>query len=307
MHHSARVLCDWGGTRLRAWLELDGAIAQRREGPGIGMLRGQSPADVLLSTIAPWREEHAIGGILACGMAGSRGALVEVPYASAPVGAAAWARARREVRVGDLAAIVAAGVVAPNPRGAADVMRGEETQLFGAMTLNPQIAAGRRQLLLPGTHSKWVRADAGAITGLQTYVTGELFALLCESSSLLRVSAPAGDAGEGFEAGLERAGECDLAAGLFETRTAQLTAARSGEWARAFLSGLLLGGEVRSMLACGSLAPRDVVTIIGEPALSALYGRALAPHGIRADVLDGEACALAGLRLLAVTVEGAGA
>jgi 2-dehydro-3-deoxygalactonokinase len=303
---AARVLCDWGGTRLRACLEVGGTIVQRREGPGIGMLRGQSPADVLLSAIAPWRREHRLGGVFLCGMAGSRGGLAEVPYADAPVAAAEWARAHRKLRLEDLAVSVAAGVRARNFRCTADVMRGEETQLFGAMAADPRIVAGRHLLLLPGTHSKWVEVDAGAIIRLQTYVTGELFALLCESSSLLRVSTATDEAGDGFEAGLERASECDLAAGLFETRSAQLTAGRSGAWAKTFLSGLLLGGEVRSMLASGALVPERPVTIIGESTLAALYRRALSRHGKEAAILDGEACALTGLRLLAAAVAGTG-
>jgi 2-dehydro-3-deoxygalactonokinase len=62
-------------------------------------------------------------------------------------------------------------------------MRGEETQLFGALhLLGPDAADGC--YVLPGTHSKWVRLHAGRITELRTYMTGELFALLRQHGTL---------------------------------------------------------------------------------------------------------------------------
>ena len=300
---TARVLCDWGGTRLRASLEVAGRIAQRWEGAGIGALRGRSCAQVLLAAIAPWRKDYRISDVFLCGMVGSRDGLTEVPYASAPVTAAAWARTHRKLRLDDLALTVAAGVRACNFRRVADVMRGEEAQVFGALALDPQLAAGRRLFLLPGTHSKWVEVEAGEILRLQTYLTGELFALLCDSSSLLRAATRTEEAGDGFEAGLERAGQCDVPAGLFEARSAQLVAGRTGGWAKAFLSGLLVGAEARSMLTSGALMPDQPVTLIGDSALAARYRHALAAHGIATEALDGENCAIAGLRVLAGMAE----
>ena len=300
---TARVLCDWGGTRLRASLEVAGEIAQRCEGPGIGALGGLPCADVLLSVIGPWRKDHRIAGVFLSGMAGSRDGLIDVPYVGAPVTAAGWARAHRKLHLGDLVLSVAAGVRASNFRRVSDVMRGEEAQVFGALALDPQLAAGRRLFLLPGTHSKWVEVEEGRIIRLQTYLTGELFALLCESSSLLRAATRTEEAGDGFEAGLERAGQCDVPAALFETRSAQLVAGKTGGWAKAFLSGLLIGGEARSMLTSGAFVPEPPVTIIGESALAARYQRALAIHGVAPEVLNGDSCALEGLRILAGAAE----
>ncbi|HET9106998.1 MAG TPA: 2-dehydro-3-deoxygalactonokinase [Steroidobacteraceae bacterium] len=300
---TARVLCDWGGTRLRASLEVAGEIVQRCEGPGIGALRGRPCAQVLLSAIAPWRRDYRITGAFLSGMAGSRDGLTDVPYVGAPVTAAIWARAHRKICLDDLTLTIAAGVRACNFRRVADVMRGEEAQVFGALALNPRLAAGRRLFLLPGTHSKWVEVEAGEIIRLQTYLTGELFSLLCESSSLLRAATRTEAADDGFEAGLERAGQCDVPAALFEARSAQLVAGKTGGWAKAFISGLLVGGEARSILTSGAFVPDPPVTVIGESALAARYLRALAAHGVSAEVLDGESCALQGLRVLAATAE----
>jgi 2-dehydro-3-deoxygalactonokinase len=299
---ATRVLCDWGSTRMRAFLEEQGSIVERLEGPGIGLLGFLSAEEALLSTICPWQRRYRLGGIFLCGMVGARDGLREVPYVCAPIATQAWARSHRTLHLEDLALTVAAGVKARNFHGVLDVIRGEETQIFGAIALHTVLGEGSRLFVLPGTHSKWVQTQVGEIVRAQTYLTGELFALLCNASSLLRAAVPGDEVGDGFEAGLERAAQCDLAANLFETRSAQLTAGRSASWAKAFLSGVLLGSEVRSIRASGALAPRGAVTVIGDTALGELYRRALSAGGIEADFLDGECCAIAGLRVLAMSV-----
>lgn len=295
---AARVLCDWGSSRLRAFLEIGGVVADRRDGPGISVPGGEPPARILGSVLQPWRAERRFDRVYLCGMAGSRNGLVEVPYVRAPAALAVWRRGARRLRVGDLEASVAAGVETENFCGAPDVMRGEETQIFGALALDQRLAAGRRLIALPGTHSKWAQVRDGLIVGFQTYLTGELFDVLCRHSSLLRVGGDLAAGEEGFEAGLRAGARGDLAARLFETRTAQLIDGRTAGWARAFLSGLLIGAEVAGMLSMLEPAA-DSVTLIGEPALVALYLRALADRGISAHALDGDRCVLAGLRELA--------
>ncbi len=297
MNRPARVLCDWGGSRLRACLEREGSIVDRRVGPGIHRLGADSPAQALASVLAPWRSEQGLA-VLLCGMAGSRDGLAEVPYVHAPATVEVWRRGGLQVRIGDLEATIAPGVEAENFAGAQDVMRGEETQIFGALALDARLAAANPLLVLPGTHCKWVRVEEGAIVRVQTYLTGELFDLLRRHSSLLRLGADSGTDEEGFEAGLRAGARGDLAASLFETRTAQLLAGRAAGWAQGFLSGLLIGAELASMLGQRALAS-EPLTLIGDPQLTARYRRALASYGIDAQALDGERCVLAGLRVLA--------
>ena len=291
---ATRVLCDWGSTRLRAFLQTDGAITERRDGPGIGALGTETPAAVLARLLEAWRERVAIEHIVICGMAGSRNGLVEVPYVRAPATLAQWRAGASVMRSGTDLLTVLPGIQAQNFRDVADAMRGEETQIFGALAFEPELAAGRRMLVLPGTHSKWVEVRDGRIARLQTYCTGELFELLSNHSSLLRVGAAGAADEEGFTVGLRNAGRFDLAANLFETRTAQLIEGRSAGWARSLLSGLLIGAEVHSMLAQRA-ASGAALTLIGEPALTARYARALASFGVEARQLDGDRCVLAGL------------
>ncbi len=291
---SGRIVCDWGGSRLRAFLETGGVIRERCSGPGIGQLEKESPAEALARVLAPWRAHWRIGRIVLCGMAGSRNGLVEVPYVRAPASLAQWRAGAGLVRCGADTLIVLAGIEAQNFRDVADVMRGEETQIFGAFALEPSLAAGRQMMVLPGTHSKWVEVRDGRIARLQTYFTGELFELLSTRSSLLRAGGTGEADEEAFEVGLRNAARFDLAANLFETRSAQLIEGRSAGWARSLLSGLLIGAEVHSMLARreGRLGP---LTLIGDPALTGRYLRALCSYGAEARQLDGERCVLAGL------------
>lgn len=289
------MLCDWGTSRLRAYLQVDDGVVARCEGPGIGALI--SPAvETLRETLQPWRNALGLDQIVACGMVGSRNGILEVPYVQAPAGLSEWAAGALTYQAKDGPLLIAPGICAPNFAGIPDVMRGEETQIFGAIACHNALARGRHMLLLPGTHSKWVHVADGRIEMAQTYVTGELFALLKEQSSLLRAGDSGEPPGDGFTAGLARASQSGLSASLFETRAAQLTQARPRAWAREFLSGLLIGDEIS--VALRTCEPTSVV-LIGENALTMRYREALSGHGIVTTCLDGDQCVVAGLRLLA--------
>ena len=289
------MLCDWGSSRLRAYLQVGDEVVARCEGPGIGALTAAATA-VLRETLRPWREGAGYDQIVACGMVGSRNGIVEVPYVQAPTGLAEWASHALARGAEDVPLLIAAGIRGVNAAGVPDVMRGEETQVFGAVARDAALASGQHTLLLPGTHSKWVQIIEGEIATVQTYVTGELFAVLRDHSSLLRAGDSGEPPGDGFAAGLARSRLSGLADSLFETRAAQLTLARPRAWASEFLSGLLIGDEVASALRA---RPVTSVVLVGEGTLTARYREALVAHGAAAVCLDGDRCVVAGLRLLA--------
>ncbi len=299
----ARVLCDWGSSTLRAFLEHGGRVVERRNGPGIGQLGTRSANEVLEDILAPWRAQRHLERIVLCGMVGSRNGLLEVPYVRAPATATQWRAGAAVVSRAEDTLSILPGIQAQNFRDVADVMRGEETQIFGALVLEPSLAAARQLLVLPGTHSKWVEVRDGRIARLQTYCTGELYELLSNRSSLLRLGGAPEPDEDAFDIGLRNAARFDLSANLFETRTAQLIEGRSAGWARALLSGLLIGAEVHSMLALHAAA-RGPLTLIGEPALTARYRRALESWRIATQQLDGDECVLAGLRAAAAGMQG---
>lgn len=284
-----RVIGDWGSTRLRLFLLEHGEVVARLDGPGVTQL--VEPAErVLARMLSVWLARGPIGSITLCGMAGSPAGLAIAPYVPAPVDLDSWLRGRARLRVMGLAVEIMPGLSCRTTQGVPDVMRGEETQVFGALALKPALRDGQRLFALPGTHGKWVSTSGGAIIGFRTAPTGEVFAAITAHTSLTGPDAPGeGSFDDGFLRGLVRSAE-PLAGALFEARAARLIDGRSKDWARGYLSGLLIGAEVAQFGG----AAQDV-TLIGDPALAALYAAALAHHGGSSHILDGEAAVIAGL------------
>lgn len=283
---------DWGTTRLRLVLCDQTGILDRRNGPGIGQ-PGQVPEDVFLSLSAEWRAAHGPLPAYFCGMVGSRMGWREVPYAPCPADPHSLCQDALTFSAGGITVAIAPGLCCTNPLGAPDVMRGEETQILGALIADPELARGRRLLALPGTHSKWVELRDGAIESFMTVPTGELFALLRTHSTLAK-GAPEDTVptAAGFSGGLAR--RRPLLSSLFEVRTRQLIEGLAAADALGFLSGLLVGAEIDSALA--SYPGFAEVRLIGDPTLSGLYTEALAMHEVATSTLDGGDCAFAGLR-----------
>jgi 2-dehydro-3-deoxygalactonokinase len=213
---------------------------------------------------------------------------MEAPYVRAP--ADVRTLAARAVRLKSALGpevLIAPGVIFEPPERAPDVMRGEEIQIAGALAAEPWLA-GRAWLVLPGTHSKWVLVEDERIVSFATYITGELYAVLCEHSMLGRLMstrpAVAGAAERAFEQGLAAARESgpgDLPRQLFATRALGLTKRLSAEALADYLSGVLVGHELVSGLAL-SRAARECgapLVLIGDAALRLRYAHALQSLG----------------------------
>lgn len=274
---AARLIgLDWGSTRLRAFLLGDGgAVLQTRQSDaGATTLQGADRfAQALAALVGDWRAAQPGLRLLACGMVGSQHGWHEAPYARCPADAAALARQLLQV---DEHLGIVPGLL--DDTGRPDVMRGEETQIVGALALHPGLA-DEALLVLPGTHSKWAQVQGGRVTGFATYLTGELFALLRQHSVLARLmpadgSSPASP--EAFLRGVEAAREPGgLAAQLFGVRTLGLLRQLDAGQLPDYLSGLLIGHELLGGLRPG--APR--LALVGDPALCARYARALTHLG----------------------------
>ncbi|GGE79451.1 2-dehydro-3-deoxygalactonokinase [Sphingomonas prati] len=292
-----RVAGDWGTSRLRLFHLRGDAVMRTVTGPGIAAVMG-APGEALIETLAPWFETGLPrdAEVALCGMVGSRNGIAEVPYAECPASLDVWRLEAHAVAVGGLRVVIAPGLACTRNDGAADVMRGEETQIFGLLSLYPALARGRHVIALPGTHGKWAEVVDGRVVRFRTFLTGELFALLRDQSTLTRAGADDSGGEDGFVAGLERSDAGGLLGSLFEARAAQLREGRSRGWAVGFLSGLTIGHEVREGLAG---ADREgTVMLVGDPVLTALYTQALARHGRAAETCDGSVAARAGLRML---------
>jgi 2-dehydro-3-deoxygalactonokinase len=283
-----RVIGDWGNSRLRLWRLERGAIVEWRDGPGIAA--ADNAAAALIATLDGWNAAR----IVLCGMAGARNGLREARYLSCPAGVADWASRALEFDLGGRTVAIAPGVTATDSGGRPDVMRGEETQVFGALARHPVLASGPHLVVLPGTHSKWVWLADGQIVSFRTFITGELFEMLKHSSLFAAGGSPVEtEMEEGFSNGLaRRALRAELSSLLFEARSAQLVEGKSAGWASGFISGVLIGAEIEEMQPDGTL------TVIAEPKLAARYSRAFAHYGLGPTLLDAEECTIAGLRLL---------
>lgn len=281
---------DWGTSSLRAWrLGPRGNVLQARQAAR-GILHvpaGGFPA--ALEAIAGDWIAAGERRVLLSGMVGSRQGWVEAPYLPCPAGAAELAAAAVRVPYAAATVLLLPGLADRDDDGTPEVMRGEETQICGLQTA----PAGPALACLPGSHAKWATIDGGRIVSFRTYLSGETFAALKSATILGRMmqDGPIGEAA--FDRGVARSGERGhLLHHLFGVRTLGLMGRLAEADAASYLSGLLIGHEVRAALPAGRR-----VHLVGAPTLVALYGRAIAACGGQVVVEDSEAACRGLLRI----------
>lgn len=291
------VAMDWGTTSLRAaLLDAQGHVLDvRASAQGILNVAPGEFATIFEATCIDWAGA-SIGFCLISGMCGSRQGWLQAPYCPCPASSAdlaaalAWVQPRRIAIVPGLCC---------THGGVPDVMRGEEVQVLGALEL---LGLQDATLVLPGTHSKWVSAQGAHIQGFNTFMTGEVYALLRHQSILARMLAagePELDAAA-FDRGVAHAmASTSLLATAFSARTLALFDQMDGAALVSYLSGLVIGEELRAQPP-GAVA--DGVVVIGSPALTERYARAFAVCGKRVQCVGGEAT-WRGLWTLAQTLD----
>lgn len=289
---------DWGTSHLRlALCDEDGQVLAEAAGPGAAASSGRFAA-VFAQATAPWAEYGPLPALL-CGMAGSRQGWAEAPYLRCP--ATLHSIAQTSIVADAQGPRILPGMSCTNRLGAADFLRGEETQLLGALALEADLRQGQHLVVLPGTHSKWLQLAEARVHHFQTLVTGEVYAALHGHSVLLDPAAVAVDDGpldSGFLCGLKRArstAQGSLLAQLFECRARRLSGELADSEAAAFLSGLLIGHELSHGLAQFAAAPHTPLWLVGTAALTRRYAYALSVFGIDARCIDGSQAAIAGL------------
>ena len=286
---AALIGVDWGSTRLRAYrIAADGAVLDQREGAdGVKSVPPGGHAAVLARHLDGWPERRILLG----GMVTSRGGWVETPYVPCPADAAQVAGAAIRRREGGRDLRFLAGVSLGEGPAITDVMRGEEVQIFGLG------AAGPALVVLPGTHSKWARIEAGRVAGFRTFMTGELYDLVLRRSLAGALAEGEAPDEEAFASGVrEGAATGAPAAALFSARPRVLAGALPPSGVAAFLSGLLIGNEVREAdLLLG--APGGDVALLGAPELQDRYARALSILGRAARLAPPDAAATGFARL----------
>ena len=296
---TALIAIDWGTTSVRAyWLDASGTVLDMRSAPkGIQQIRDGDFSTALTQLLGEADDDSVPH--LACGMIGSRQGWVEAPYVACPAPLSALVGGIVTVPGSGLR--IVPGVSTRDAKDMPDVMRGEETQLVGAVDAREQ----RVLAVLPGTHSKWACIESGRIEDFMTFMTGELWNVLLAHSILGRLAAPLpkeSPPGPAFLRGARSGlGSGGLEHDIFGARTLALTGELADHEVADWLSGLLIGREVRNARKWAQRHGHDAshVRLIGDDALVARYIAAFAEADIGVDRFDGPAAAV-GLWRLAV-------
>ena len=277
------IALDWGTSNLRAsLLDPSGPLReQRHSAMGVMKVPPGSFDAVLVELCGDWMQAHRLP-LIASGMVGSRQGWKEAPYLDCPatLKQAAHQLTALEFEHPDLGKhkiYIAPGLKCTDANGQTDVMRGEETQIWGAQLPPSSIC------VLPGTHSKWIWLDGqGDFQNFKTFMTGEIYSLLTQHSILGRLmeisESNASLNLDVFHRGVSLGirGHAELMHSIFAARTAGLMGQLNATELPDFLSGILIGAEIGSV----SLDAVSKVHLLGEGGLCVRYTQAFQQQGI---------------------------
>lgn len=293
------IFIDWGSTNFHAFLVRDGTVVDRCEVAGHGVLksfvqaasasRDDDYSGFLRDAVHSWLEQYPQAPVLMCGAVGSREGWVQTTYVEAPAGfgeiAAGVYRLTAAQRgcLRERSIAVTSGLALEHRDGRHDVMRSEEVKGLGATT-----HAGRDSALLaiPGTHCKWLKIEGGKIVDFHTVMTGDLYSVLSDHGSLAPLFKAAGSANDAaqtydsFDQGLDLANRGrDLLVDLWQVRSRELHAAEPPRDLQAFLSGVLIGHELRQIR---EIHPTEnEILLVSDPGpRQAFYRRACEKFGL---------------------------
>ena len=282
------IAVDWGTTNRRAW-RIDGDRVMGEFADDLGFT--SVPAGGFPAAVAGIRARLGDLPLLMAGMVGARGGWVPAPYLPCPLGLDALVAGL--VRLEDERAFIVPGASYEEGKRA-DVLRGEETQFFGAVAAG--LCGDDALICHPGTHNQWALLEGSRLTRFRTVMTGEMFNLL-KHGSLLKAwleteATPGAPFAEGVAQGWEGRA---LTADLFTVRARVLLGSLQEYEVASFVSGLLIGADLRTGL---SDLPQGEVVVMGRGALTRLFSAALTQVGRHNREVDGEEAFLAGARAI---------
>jgi len=256
--------CDWGTTNLRLRLvdaTTSAVLSDIETNQGITKIFSQWKlsdkdrfrfyCDILQNCISNLKAsiETPTGSIpvIVSGMASSNIGMIELPYSELPVGTdgtGLFIQSFQSSSDFGHPLILVSGV-----RTNTDFMRGEEVQVIGAC----RNRSGNHEIfILPGTHSKHVWTHNNSITDLKTYMTGEVFQLMSVNSILsnsIEVTEDSNLSGweNFFEEGVRQSLRSGVLENLFGLRVAHIFNKRTAQQNGYYLSGLLIGSELKKI------------------------------------------------------------
>jgi 2-dehydro-3-deoxygalactonokinase len=287
-----RIALDWGSSRLRAYaVNARGEVIDTRQSEaGVFGVQNSAFESTLRALVGDWLDAHPHLEICAAGMIGSASGWCEAPYVATPASTSALRENVLHVPFQNSKHILKIIPGVRHGRGAqVDVMRGEETQIFGVLP-----AADEGVFCLPGTHCKWVVVREGAIVNFRTHYTGELYQWLSTQSSVSKVlAANAPFDGDAFEEAARNAAQhpSDLLHQLFALRASVVSRERTGAQAASAAQGTLIGSDIANGITYlrRKMGTFSQLSLVGSSVLNAHYSRVLAHHGIAASIHDADA------------------
>jgi 2-dehydro-3-deoxygalactonokinase len=300
MNQAEYVAVDWGTSSFRLWLidRAGGVLQERRSQEGMMAAAKLGFATVLQSHL------DAVGAasdlpVVICGMAGARQGWVEAGYIDTPAHLALILERAVPVPAQSRDIWILPGIAQRDPR-APDVMRGEETQLLGALGVD---AAGEAVVCIPGTHSKWARVSGGTVERFATFMTGELFSVVSRETILAHAVVGANEEDtEAFKSAVIAAFETPALAAnlLFRVRSSQLLYGSSPSSAREKISGTLIGLELAAGLAGDQ--PKNGIVLVASGRLQVLYRLAFETLSVAVQSIDAEGAVRRGLSMAAEAI-----
>lgn len=285
------IALDWGTTSFRAYVVAgDGSIKDRRAAAqGILAVSDGKFEAALEDQIGDWDRSLPI---LAAGMITSRQGWVERPYLPCPASAADLAKALHRHRTAAGRTIwFSTGLSYRSPEGLPDVMRSEETQVFGSL------GQGGNHFVAPGTHSKWIVTEGECITAFSTYVTGEVFAALKSHTILGKMIAEGPDDDAAFLKGVAHAlkDPGGFLQRIFTARSLALFGEIEPADIASYLSGQVIGTEVAH--AVRHNPPDAEYCILASPGIGGRYRIALEAAGLTSRFGSSDSIVLGLLRI----------
>lgn len=292
-----QIVVDWGSSSFRAFLlgQNFEVLETVRSDDGVVRLQGQCFFTMLMHHCDPWVKQYGKIPIVLGGTIGSRNGWQQTPYLPCPVSAHDIKHHMLPVdNDSNLDIRILPGVKAQNAYGNQDVMRGEEVQIFGVLDL---LKTDKAAVCLPGTHSKWCGAQNDKITSITTYLTGELFAVLRDHSSVGLVMQGAEFDEQSFCLGLDAAqsGEPFLQQ-LFAVRAASLVDQPLGAHNASYVSGLVIGHETHAIAQMRAVD--GPLIVVGSDILNARYQLAFARWQMETVIVPADAAFLRGMQLI---------
>jgi 2-dehydro-3-deoxygalactonokinase len=284
----ALIAIDWGSSSFRAYLLTPAGeiLEEIASGDGIASVAAGAYPATLKRLIGRWLDANPSAPVIASGMVGSRHGWREAPYLPCPAGPREVAERLTAVEADGRRVVLAPGLSFVDEAGMPDVIRGEETEIFGVADLTAPL--GARLIVLPGSHSKWAMVQGERVVAFRTFITGELYASLRDHTiaGAFARAAPAKAPGPAFALGVERGAaaaggktKSGLLGLLFGARALPLMGKLEADDSGEYLSGLLIGAEIGE---ARRLYPGEEPHVAGAEALVRRYLAAFDALGIGA-------------------------